>query len=1561
MNKTNAVLKTGISVFLAAAMFVSPLCGLPGAASVHAAVDGWTQQSDKADAGMSIDSEIYYSGNGSLKFYNKTPRTANEYFAACTGIPVQKGKKYKYGFMAKSVSTANAAVCVNWGAKNSLVPFAATYDWQPYEFTYEHKGETGNAEIEFVFADKTEAFYIDDFYCYELDEGAITGKNLVKTPNFDSTSQTASVEVKDESEETKGLARYLEDAKGYPVYRAENITVDGDLSDWSAKYDVVKMKNVQVLASDKVDLKGDIRLAWDDKYLYVGIEATDDIYETMSGNGYWQGDCVQLSMSSDNELKQYGAEIGLVYQNKNDSSEVYNISDPDTLFKGKKTGNTVCYEAAIPWTVNFDAKPADTLLFNAMINDTDNGIRKYCLELNPGGISVKKNVTDDVKLFLVEKPEDIGFLSSLYGPSTGAIGKTETYRVTVFNKSESETEYTVKLVETGEEKTLTVAPDNSGELTFEYTPGGSGNFVMNFDITDGKKTQQFNRLLNVLFETELPSAEEAAKMIEKMEFYAKDVEPLMTKCAQMGYSLDYEMVDFYILQRFTEMHKKKVEAGNRAFITYQYTKLTEVYNELKKNLEAYIAGEREPLTVPRMVTSDKRDTIDGMSFVREVDNNGKIEERPYFYTGTGHWTYTWNDFENLHKLGYDFIHVEIGPNQVIYPESFAADWSLGVNGSVPDYSIEVQSETKKSGNYAVKLVNNTPYNYGNFLQIFNSVKVKPNTIYEFGLSAKGTNINNTTKIHVGRTEYPDRIPIGGTYDWTEYSGTYKTAADETRLTFILTSDAPSTVLYFDDVYVREQGTTKNLLKNGDFEGGTNDPNAIGNGWTAKYDVIEQLEAVLESAEENNMAVDLLITPHYFPGFIFSDDPTTNDNGNVPTVFMPFNPTHPTVRKVLEKYIEILMTRVKDYKSLHSVILSNEPAFSAGLGGVYYKPFYHDYLRGLYDNDISKLNAAYGGAEYKSFDEIPWPGSVNASQYWLDYRRFNDSILSEYHHYLAAAVRKYAPGIPIHTKQGANFKRKAWDPHIDYRINGADYELWIDCLDLNGNDCGAAVFNGETNNVYQVLGWYDWLTSVKDAPCLNTEDHILSATDIMNYSDYIPDHAAMQVWQGAIHGRGATNLWLWDEREFGENNALLTNRPMVVSKTAKTGFDLNRLAYEVTAVEKEPRRVAILKSEYSQEGSMLTSNAYYNTYVKLLQSGMKPMFLTDNTYKKIHDFDLVFIPDARYLTDDEVNEIRKYVNSGKDLVIFGNKSLSMSEVGKPRAEGAVSDIFEKATVIDLTYFDKLVTNKDELDNAVLDALARHNYDFITVKDAETGERVTDVEFLSGVYNKQVIVNLCNYDVQNPKDVYIEYNGKRVENLTELRTGEKITEGKLRLKPCIAALVSIDTDNPFFDTYGHWAEKNIAALFGEGIINGKSESRYAPEDGLSKAEFAVLLTRVLGEEISESNGKSWYGGSVDALSGKGIAAGELENPETLISREDMCALAVKAYEYKKGAAGKTEVNYKDIAGISADRAEFVKKAAALKLMNGDDSGFFRPQSSVTRAEATAVVQRLYELVK
>ncbi|MFD0715477.1 S-layer homology domain-containing protein [Paenibacillus sp. GCM10027626] len=169
--------------------------------------------------------------------------------------------------------------------------------------------------------------------------------------------------------------------------------------------------------------------------------------------------------------------------------------------------------------------------------------------------------------------------------------------------------------------------------------------------------------------------------------------------------------------------------------------------------------------------------------------------------------------------------------------------------------------------------------------------------------------------------------------------------------------------------------------------------------------------------------------------------------------------------------------------------------------------------------------------------------------------------------------------------------------------------------------------------------------------------------------------------------------------------------------------------------------------------------------------------------------------------------------------------------------------------------------------------------------------------------------------------------------------------------------------------HWAHRAVKELSAKHIVNGVSSTKFAPELKVTRAEFAALLTRLLGLAAQHKAGfadvepAAWYAEAIAAAAEAGIIRGVSDSafaPDRPVTREEMATMLVRAYSVKHGETGvdAAEPAFKDQKLISAWAAESVSAAYRLGLVKGNEAKLFHPQNFATRAEAD---QMIYNLLK
>ncbi|MCL2264752.1 MAG: beta-galactosidase [Treponema sp.] len=561
----------------------------------------------------------------------------------------------------------------------------------------------------------------------------------------------------------------------------------------------------------------------------------------------------------------------------------------------------------------------------------------------------------------------------------------------------------------------------------------------------------------------------------------------------------------------------------------------------------------------------------------------------------------------------------------------------------------------------------------------------------------------------------------------------------------------------------------------------------GNGYAFNASGVERIPNILREAERQNVRVDVLLAPHYFPQWVLQKYPHLNEKSDY---FLKFNMHDPEAKKVIETHIKGVMERIKDYRSLNSVCLSNEPVFSAAKNfnvnnknaviNVMWWQFLTDTHR-----TIENLNSIYKTA-YTGFDSVPMPREIEASPLFYDWMTFNDKIFADWHQWMADIIRAIAPNVPVHAKlMDAVLSPAGGRTALQWGINPEHFSHFSQ---LNGNDSYNLLFRNDAG-ITSKMKWYDLLMSLKKMPVFNSEDHIIEDRS----GNYIPQqakHVRADIWQGAVHGRAASVIWVW-ERTHDKNSDFagsVLHRPDVVSAIGRTNLDLNRLSNEVTALQNEPARAAVLFSNPAR----IYDEAYLNTtdkaYKSLIFNGQKAGFITEKQLASgdYSGFRVIIIPSAVHVMPETLSAIRNFINRGGNVLVLGENSLSMDYYNRAINNADRNFIMENSTVI--RYVNTLT--EAALHAVVRNILTERSLNMVTLIDNKTGNPVYGVEWLSAEYNRRQLVNICNYDWNGAKSVRVLLNGRQAGNAAELITGERLNTANIELAPYSPVLISID---------------------------------------------------------------------------------------------------------------------------------------------------------------------------
>ncbi len=538
--------------------------------------------------------------------------------------------------------------------------------------------------------------------------------------------------------------------------------------------------------------------------------------------------------------------------------------------------------------------------------------------------------------------------------------------------------------------------------------------------------------------------------------------------------------------------------------------------------------------------------------------------------------------------------------------------------------------------------------------------------------------------------------------------------------------------------------------------------------------IKEMLSLLERASKSGVAVNLLISPHYFPSWMLEKYPHLRKRREG---FLQYCLHAPESKELLLRYIKIIVPPLKDHPALHSICLANEPV-NVEEPCEYALKDWHNWLKKKH-TDIATLNSRWGSS-YSSFSEIPLPnpfgpGFTLQTPLGMDYVLFNQEWFADWHKMLADAIHEIAPDLPVHTKA------MTWtlSGDIDVRF-GVDAELFADFSQINGNDSANFYSHGQGEFAQGWIGNlmpYDLQRSMKTVPIFNSENHIIPDRE----TRYIPpEHIRCALWQEAIYGQGATTIWIWERTHDPRSDfaGSIMERPACAEAVGIVNYDLNRLAEYVTSLQMVEPRVAIIMSNSAKVWDMgRYADCLGKLYTALTFCGVRIAFVSERQLERgeFPSTPLLFVPDMEHISDKAFQSLKNY--KGKIIFVGGEKLLSLNEYNQPRSEAVEGERLEyrygETTWRDL-WVKLWVKLRDWGIRPMVEVVDR------------VGKPVWGVAWLSREWDRGLLVNICNY--RNEKvEVKLRGGGK---SALDLLSGKRISAESLVLSPLEFRLILLE---------------------------------------------------------------------------------------------------------------------------------------------------------------------------
>lgn len=185
--------------------------------------------------------------------------------------------------------------------------------------------------------------------------------------------------------------------------------------------------------------------------------------------------------------------------------------------------------------------------------------------------------------------------------------------------------------------------------------------------------------------------------------------------------------------------------------------------------------------------------------------------------------------------------------------------------------------------------------------------------------------------------------------------------------------------------------------------------------------------------------------------------------------------------------------------------------------------------------------------------------------------------------------------------------------------------------------------------------------------------------------------------------------------------------------------------------------------------------------------------------------------------------------------------------------------------------------------------------------------------------------------------------------------------------------LSSTKTFNDVSTHWAKADIELLASKLVVKGATDTTFAPDSSITRAEFAALLVRSLGLSSDAASAASfkdvkssdWFAGAVGAAVKAKLVSGfedKTFKPNDTITREQMAVMVARAISAAgtKPTASSSDAlaKFNDKASISSWAQVAVAQSVDAKIISGMTATTFVPTANASRAQAVVMLKRLLQ---
>ncbi|MDQ0196427.1 S-layer homology domain-containing protein [Paenibacillus wynnii] len=168
----------------------------------------------------------------------------------------------------------------------------------------------------------------------------------------------------------------------------------------------------------------------------------------------------------------------------------------------------------------------------------------------------------------------------------------------------------------------------------------------------------------------------------------------------------------------------------------------------------------------------------------------------------------------------------------------------------------------------------------------------------------------------------------------------------------------------------------------------------------------------------------------------------------------------------------------------------------------------------------------------------------------------------------------------------------------------------------------------------------------------------------------------------------------------------------------------------------------------------------------------------------------------------------------------------------------------------------------------------------------------------------------------------------------------------------------------DISSHWAKEEINESISNGLISGYADQTFQPNKVITRAEYISIVNKAFGfshkadQTFTDVSPEKWFYNDVAKAKSSGYISGFEDStfrPDQPISREQAAKIIYQLMQLDGGTAERNAVSFQDEQQMSAWSKPYMKEVVSKGYLKGYPDASFRPQKSITRAEAVVMLDK------